>query len=327
MQIFHTGPIVEVSAPAKLNLFLELLARRDDGFHEIETLMTAVSIFDTLKFSSHTDGQLRLKCTWVGGLLARISAADKLSPERQSGSDNDRNLCDWGDLPEAADNIVLTAVERLRQRAGVEQGATIQLLKRIPSAAGLGGASSDAAAALAAANMAWKLGWSSDKLTHVAAELGSDIPFFFFGGAAICRGRGERIERVAGLARMHVVVARPPAGLSTAQVYRHCRVAEKPVSIQPLVSALRNGNLASAGRLLLNRLEEAAARQSPWIARMQREFERLDLPGHQMSGSGTSYFGICRDARHARRVASRLRAAKIGQVYCATTVAAPHRRP
>jgi 4-diphosphocytidyl-2-C-methyl-D-erythritol kinase len=301
---------VRVLAPAKLNLFLEVLERRADGFHEIETLMVAVTVFDTIEFVATHDGLIRLACERPQGVEARARA-------RGAGA----NLL--GEIPEGADNLVVRAVERLRTEAGVGAGARIRLIKRIPSAAGLGGASSDAAAALAAANVAWRLGWPWEKLTQLGGSLGSDVPFFFGPGAAICRGRGERLEPWQTLARMPVVVIRPPEGLSTAEVYRHCAPAERPVPIAPVAQALRRGHWADVGRHLHNRLEPAAARLTDWIERLQSVFHRLDCLGHQMSGSGSSYFGICRNAGHARRMAARLRSEGLGHVAVATTLATP----
>src|SRR5690606_4305446 len=121
-----------------------------------------------------------------------------------------------GDLPTDRSNLAVRAVELLQARAGIEAGATMRLVKRIPSAAGLGGGSSDAAAALMAANQAWGLNWSVSKLETLAGELGSDVPFFLTPGAAICRGRGERVEPLPRTMPLHVVVVRPPVGLSTA---------------------------------------------------------------------------------------------------------------
>jgi len=208
MYLLQTGPLIRIHSPAKINLFLEVLERRKDGFHEIETLMTAINIYDTLYFSASEEGQIRLTCRWALGLKAK----QIFDESKQRGSA-------LGDLPETTDNIVYLAVEKLRQRCGVLQGASIKLVKRIPSGAGLGGASSNAAAALIAANLAWKLGWSHRQLAELAAEIGSDIPFFFgcgmFGsGAAICRGRGERIEPITTMPRYSLVIVRPPEGVS-----------------------------------------------------------------------------------------------------------------
>ena len=295
MRVHRVGDEIVVQAPAKLNLFFEVLAKRKDGFHEIETLMYPIDLYDTLYFRKETTGQLELKCERVG-----------------SGGPGGGSL---GGLPEGRGNIVVQAVELLRRRSGVSAGATLRLVKRIPTAAGLGGGSSDAAAALVAANEAWNLGLSRDRLAAVAAELGSDVPFFLGGGPAVCRGRGERIEPVSVPSVLHAVVVRPPAGLSTADVYEACRPAVRPNGPAPLLSALSQGDMRRAGRLLFNRLEPVAARLSPWTETLRRAMAREDCLGRAMSGSGTSYFGICRHAKHTQRVARRLQANGVGSVF------------
>jgi 4-diphosphocytidyl-2-C-methyl-D-erythritol kinase len=113
----------------------------------------------------------------------------------------------------------------------------------------------------------------------------------------------------------HFAVVRPPAGLSTADVYRACRPAQARRPVEPLVAALRRGDAAEAGRRMHNRLEEAAAGLCDWIGRLKREFEKCGCAGHQLSGSGTCYFGLCRSAAHARRVASVLAGRGVGRVY------------
>jgi len=296
MQIHRSAADIVVQTPAKLNLFFEVLARHDDGYHEIETLMCPIDLYDTLYFKEDPSGQIGLQC------------------ERDSGP-GDPSGSGLGELPEGGDNLAVRACELLREQTGARCGASLRLVKRIPTAAGLGGGSSDAAAAMVVANQGWRLGQSLDDLARIAAKLGSDVPFFLVGGPAICRGRGERVEPVAGLAALHFVVVRPPAGLSTAAVYGACRVPAKPRPLKPLLDALKRGDINRAGRLLFNRLQPAAESLSPWIARLRREFDGLDCPGHGMSGSGTSYFGLCRHAKHARRIAGRLQANGARRVF------------
>jgi 4-diphosphocytidyl-2-C-methyl-D-erythritol kinase len=312
MDFCRVGSALRVDTPAKLNLFLEVLAKRTDGFHEIETLMTAISICDTLLVTGNTEGRIRLSCSWASGIESRFEPP-LVGP--------------FGELPSETDNLVFRAADRLRVRAGVEAGASIRLVKRIPSAAGLGGASSDAAAALVALNDLWRLHWTRPQLARVASEVGSDVGFFLSDAGtgawmATCRGRGERVEPEAGVPRLHFIVAKPPAGLSTSAVYRDCSVPPQPCRSDALRRALRRGDLAGAGRSLFNRLCETADRLCPWIGVVRRAFERSDLLGHQLSGSGTSYFGICRNGRHARHLAVRLRGLRIGEVYYATTTPA-----
>jgi 4-diphosphocytidyl-2-C-methyl-D-erythritol kinase len=294
----HRSPVeLVIHAPAKLNLFFEVLAKRADGYHEIETLMCPIDLYDTLHFEDRPDGPVEFACRRVPG-----------------GSLGDRGL---DNLPEGPENIVVRAVECVRRWTGVRRSARLLLVKRIPAAAGLGGGSSDAAAALVAANEAWRLGRSRRELAQWAAELGSDVPFFLADGPAICRGRGEQVESVTGLGRLHFVVVYPPAGLATAAVYGACRPALRPRSVQPVVDAWRRGDWRLPGRRLVNRLEPAAETLSPWIGRLQREFQQQDCLGHGMSGSGSSYFGVYRHARHARRSAQRLRAKGLGAVFAA----------
>jgi 4-diphosphocytidyl-2-C-methyl-D-erythritol kinase len=271
---------------------LEVLGKRDDGFHEIETLMLPVSLYDSLSIRSRDDGQVVFSSHEV---------------KRQDASSEA--------MPQGDSNLVVRALRLLKQRAGVEGGAEVTLTKRIPMAAGLAGGSSDAAAALLLGNATWGLNWSRSRLADVAAELGSDIPFFLHHGAAVCRGRGEQIEPVEGFGKLHFVVVAPPVGLSTGDVYRHCQPSTSPQRVESLVKALRAGRIGQAARRLCNRLQAAAASLCEWIDRLQFEFSHVDCLGHQMSGSGTSYFGLCRHACHARRIAARLRSRRLGRVF------------
>jgi 4-diphosphocytidyl-2-C-methyl-D-erythritol kinase len=296
MYIHRPGTHVVVQAPAKLNLFFEVLGRRDDGYHEIETLMCPIDLYDTLYCREEPSGHLELTCESIHG------AGPRNGPQSQP-------------LPQGADNLAVKAIEVLRRRAGIDRGVRLRLVKRIPAAAGLGGGSSDAAAAIAAADQVWGLNWPLDRLADAAAEVGSDVPFFLFGGPAICRGRGERIESVASGGILHFVIVFPPVGLSTAAVYAACQPARSPRTVTSLVEACAQNKLNEIGRLLFNRLQPAAKTLSPWIERVERALVREDCPGHGMSGSGSSCFGVCRHAKHARWVARRLQADGLGRVF------------
>ncbi|MBN1590675.1 MAG: 4-(cytidine 5'-diphospho)-2-C-methyl-D-erythritol kinase [Pirellulales bacterium] len=297
---------VVVQAPAKLNLFFEVLGKRRDGYHEIETLMVPIGLSDTLSFEEDSGGQIVFEClgTCPEDATVGVPAIRETNPTT---------------LPVGDENLVVRAVDLIRRRAGVECGAKLRLVKRIPIAAGLGGGSSDAAAALVAANEAWQLGWPRSDLGQLAAELGSDVPFFLADGAAVCRGRGERIEPIETLGTMAFVVVRPPEGLSTAAVYQRCEVPEKPKHVDPILQFLQRGDWVRVGRLLFNRLQPVARELSVWICKLEDALGREDCLGHLMSGSGTCYFGLCRHMRHARRVARRLRAIGVGTTYAVQT--------
>ena len=299
MYVLRRRTRIEIWAPAKLNLFLEVLGRRADGFHEMETLMASISLFDHLTFTASEHSDLQLSCRWA----TRVS-----------------NSADVETLPTGQDNLVIRALDALRQASGVQAGLSVQLVKRIPTAAGLGGGSSDAAAALVAANLIWNLNWSTQRLSEIAATLGSDIPYFLWGHAAVCRGRGEIIDPLTTSWRQHLVVIRPPEGLSTPTVFRQVEISPTPNRIEPMLACLRGRRDREIASHLFNRLQPAAARVSPWIKRLQSEFDRLDVQGHQMSGSGSSYFGLCHSARHANRVSKLLQSRCPGYVFPTRTL-------
>jgi 4-diphosphocytidyl-2-C-methyl-D-erythritol kinase len=170
---------VVVWAPAKVNLYLEVLAKRANGYHEIATLMVAVSLYDTLEFKEETSGEIQFDC-------------------------------DHPELAAAPDNLIQRAAQLLRQRTGCRSGARVRLAKRIPIAAGLAGGSTDPAAGLAGLNELWRLGLRPSELALLGAELGSDVAFFFATSAAWCTGPG-RASRLLGTRTAALVCAGLPA--------------------------------------------------------------------------------------------------------------------
>lgn len=287
-----------VFAPAKVNLFLKILGKRTDGFHELESVMVSLGLYDTLEFCDDPTGKLTLQCRDTAGGLA--NAPTPRTPLV---------------LSSGPDNLVLRAAVLLREYATVGRGAAITLAKRIPLAAGLAGGSSDAAATLVGLNRLWGLGLSLGELHSLAAKLGSDVNFFLSPtGAAICRGRGEQIQPVQLPRPLHLVVVKPPSGLSTALVFRHCQPAQVSLSAEEFLDALQEGRHPLGDRWH-NTLQAPAMELNPDIRRVARAFSRQPVLGHLMSGSGTSYFGVCAHRRQAMSVAGRLRAERLGEVF------------
>ena len=296
-------------APAKVNLYLEILGRRFDGFHELETLMVPLGIYDSLCLTP-----LQAGAPTQAGPIELVVRSPK-----GSGLAIDSIPTDEG-------NLVVSALQLLQQRSGFESGARVQLCKRIPIGAGLGGGSSDAAAALALANRAWKLNWNRQQLAEVAQEIGSDVAFFLANRPAICRGRGEQVEPIQGIPPLHWVVVKPPTTLQTSVVYaknaEHSDNGLPKVAsagLETLLQSLRRGTIGNLQPLIVNHLQSAAARISPWIDRLASAFGRLDFSAHQMTGSGSAYFGVCRSTRHANRLAAVLRNLGLGSVYTTTS--------
>ncbi len=292
-----SGSALVVQAPAKLNLFLEILGKRSDGYHELETLMVTIGIYDTLSFMEEDSEEIRLRIVDAG----RRSASLRSDPEM---------------IPSGPENLVVRAASLLRDFAGIRRGIRITLWKRIPAAAGLAGGSSDAAATLVALNRLWKLRLAEAELISLAGKLGSDVAFFVTGhSAAICRGRGEIVMPLSLPLGLSFVVVRPRSGLSTAAVYQRFKPESKHKRVDPLVQALMIGRMDRAGTELHNALESSARQLNSDVTDVQTELSKLPTLGHLMSGSGTACFALCANRAAARAAASRLRSTGIGRVW------------
>lgn len=270
--------MIHLRAPAKINLYLRVLGRRPDGYHELETVFERIDLADELTFEPEPHG-VRLTCS-----------DPSLSCEE--------------------DNLVLKAARLLQQASGTVRGARIRLVKRIPIAAGLGGGSSDAATTLLGLNELWQLRFDHAKLIVLATQLGSDVPFFLSDAPfAIGRGRGERCEPIASERTLAHVLVVPDAQLSTKDIYASARfdlTAPRP-SVTMVAHALSNGSLGELAKGLWNDLAPEAIRRCPIIARIQSRLRDLGCLGVSVSGSGPSVFGLCRESAHAQELVAALR--------------------
>ncbi len=279
MLIHRHGAAVRLWAPAKLNLYLEVLGRRPDGYHELATLMVAVNLYDTLDIKEEPSG-------------------------------TDRLHCDHPDLPTGPDNLVRRAIDLVRRHTGRREGVEVRLWKRIPVAAGLAGGSSDAAATLAGLNCLWRLGWGRAELARLGAELGSDVPFFFSAPAAWCTGRGERVEPLPLGRPLDFVLASPAEGLSTARVFAALELPAEARSGALVRRAAAAGDVEELGRQLHNRLQPAAERLCPAVAGLCARLDGLGPAGRLMTGSGSTVFALCRHPGEALRIARALHPAR-----------------
>jgi 4-diphosphocytidyl-2-C-methyl-D-erythritol kinase len=262
-------------ASAKVNLALEVLGKRGDGYHEIATVLQAVDLFDRLT----------------------VETADTLSLH-----------VDDPELPTDEGNLVMRAARLLQKTAGIEKGARIELQKRIPVAAGLGGGSSDAAATLWGLNRLWGLRWPRARLQDLAVELGMDVPFFLGTGRAVARGRGERLQTLPGGGGYALVLVNPRAPLSTREVYGRVPAGwhAEPTGTERVIEALRRRNVATLAAALTNNLERVVEPVLPVIGRMKAALLAAGALGAIMSGSGPTVFGLARSLDHARQVRSRV---------------------
>lgn len=266
----------QVTTRAKVNLSLDLIRRRQDGYHEIETIMQSVSLADEMDVEFTRDGQIVIECT------------DPSIPTDES------NLCH-------------RAVTALRKVAGERLGARIRLEKHIPTGAGLGGGSSNAAGILLAARRALRLDIDDRRLERIAAGLGSDVPFMLYGGTMLARGRGEKLTRLEAIKRGWFVIVKPKVNISTAWVYANYRFGltkHRPRTNLKTVNAVL-ARFPAVTLSFRNDLEDVVCPTYPGVSGVLSEllFEKPCFAS--MSGSGSALFAVFEHRDQADKVAER----------------------
>lgn len=262
-----------------MNLALEVLGKRADGYHEIATVLQAVDLFDRLT----------------------VEAAGTISLDTDDPA-----------LPTDDGNLVVRAAILLQKESGVDAGARIGLRKHIPVAAGLGGGSSDAAATLWALNRLWRLRWPKARLDEVAVRLGMDVPFFLGPGRALATGRGEQLEPLPAGGGYALVLVNPRVPLSTREVYERVPAGwrAEATGTERLIEALRTRNVAKVATALTNNLEAIVEPILPAVRQMKAALLAAGALGAVMSGSGPTVFGMARSLDHARQI--RRRVSRVG---------------
>lgn len=297
--------IARTYPPAKLNLFLELLARREDGYHEIDTVMVPIDWRDELRLQIQQDDRIDLQVEWSP---SREAVAKELGVE--ADADASHRLLH---LPTNEKNLVALALRRFRDVHEIEHGFSARLIKQIPAGAGMGGASSDAASALRCAARLCDVPSDAQSVVAIAEEIGSDVPFFLgLGGdrdiaAARATGRGEQLSQVDLSSPIPLVAVFPAVSVSTAEVYSIAQLPTQPVSPSVLLEKLSAGTRRMTTNELVNRLAEPAKKLAPRINQVLESFCRLGLNTCQMTGSGSACFAIADSTEHAERVAADLR--------------------
>jgi 4-diphosphocytidyl-2-C-methyl-D-erythritol kinase len=262
------GVSLEKPSPCKVNLLLNILGRRADGFHELETVLHPVRVFDRLTFARAGQG-IQLSCTLPG-------------------------------LPTDARNLVYRAAVMFLEAAKIKDGVRVALEKNIPLAAGLGGGSGNAAITLLGLNELFGGPLTPDQLQIIAASLGSDVPFFLQGEPALATGRGERIEPLGTFPALRgaaFVLIHPGFGIATAWAYQQLArfphaLNGRPGRAQELISRLRSADLAAAGAEFYNSLEAPALEKYPLLALFQEFLRANGAVATLMSGSGSTTFAV-----------------------------------
>jgi len=262
---------LKFKTPAKVNLGLHVHGKREDGFHELETIFQMVSLFDDVE-------------------LELLSSGIKLE-------------CDMPGIPTDDTNLVCKAALLLRKSYQVEgKGVSIRLKKKIPFGAGLGGGSGNAAGVLMGLNRLWDLNIDREKLFTLAAELGSDVPFFLTSPCALGKGRGERLKVLESCSKFQVLLVFPGFPIATSWVYQNLRLklTKRPNNISILRKNLSLSNITSLGSQLYNDLESVVIQKFPEVKVVKDELWAWGALGVLLSGSGSTVFGIFNDPEKAQ---------------------------
>jgi 4-diphosphocytidyl-2-C-methyl-D-erythritol kinase len=270
----HSQTTYFIQSYAKINLTLDILGRRPDGYHELATVMQTIDLYDTICLTAIEEDCVRVICS---------------RPELSN-----------------ADNLVVRAAQAVRERLGLRQGVLLELQKRIPVAAGLAGGSSNATAVLLALQHWWRLPLSSTDLLAIAVSLGSDVPFFLTGGQALCEGRGEKITPLPAhwpASKRWMLLLKPTIGVSTATVFRSLPASDYTDGnhSSSICTALRTQQ-ELAPEHLHNGLERGVLERYPEVAEAREALLQAGAKDPRLSGSGPTLFATFSDLEHATLV-------------------------
>ncbi len=263
---------MQAFAPAKINLSLKILSRRDDGFHEIETLIAPISVCDEIKI------------------------------RRRSLKKGIEFQCDDPSVPAGDDNLIVRAAKGFFAATKLKPAVSIELKKKIPHGAGLGGGSSDAASTLLALNELFETKLPREALAKMAKAIGSDVPFFIFQSAALCKGRGELVSPMKLRKQLPILLLKPQFGVPTAWAYSHWRGAREIPRVSYAAQEL-------AGQTFLNDLERPVFEKFIFLAQLKMWLlEQPEVGAALMSGSGSTMFAVIRPNADADVLAKRAKA-------------------
>ncbi|GGI43316.1 4-(cytidine 5'-diphospho)-2-C-methyl-D-erythritol kinase [Mammaliicoccus stepanovicii] len=260
------------TAPAKINLTLDTLFKREDGYHEVEMIMTTVDLNDRLTFESRKDGKIV------------INVEHNFVPSDQR-------------------NLAYKAAKLMKDKYQIKEGVTISLEKSIPIAAGLAGGSSDAAATFRGLNQLWEINDTLENLSSLAAEIGSDISFCIYGKTALCKGRGEVLTHLPKPPSAWVVIAKPDIGVSTPEIYGALNLNNRHhIPTEDCQRALNDGDYELLCKSLGNSLEDVTMGLYPEVAKLKNTMKNSGVDATLMSGSGPTVYGLVQKERQAKQV-------------------------
>lgn len=284
----RAGSVINVEAPAKINLTLEILGKRPDGYHELRSIVMPVSLMDTVSVTS-TYAQVAMTLTVGPGVdTTKIGQADR--------------------------NLAVRAARLMQERYRINAGARIHIHKRIPIGGGLGGGSADAAGVIRGLDRLWELKRPCEELMALGADLGSDVPALIHGGAVLMEGRGERVSGLFGdtppavCEGFWLVIANPGLMCPTPDVFRKWRggLTVTPSILHNMTSSIRTSDVSAAADALYNGLQQGVFESYPEVAQTATRLQEAGCLGVLLSGSGASVFGLARDEAHGQEICRKL---------------------
>lgn len=285
---------ITAHAYAKINLTLDVLNKRSDGYHSLVTVMQTISLCDSLEFSQGSRPGICLRCA---GTFASVVPAD-------------------------SSNLAVRAAQSILDAAGIQSGIDILLHKRTPAQAGLGGGSSDAAATLLGVTRLLGLDIGPKLLHELASALGSDVPFFLSGGTAVVRGRGENVSPIVDAPKMWLVIVKPEECVSTAEAYGLLDAIENRASARAtkqFEEAIKSGDIRRTVTGQSNDFEFAILTRLPRLAWLRDELQMAGALTAHLCGSGSAVYGVAKNEADAKQIAARLRA-RYTHVFVARTL-------
>lgn len=263
---------IKLKSRAKINLSLDVIGKRSDGYHEVEMVMQQIDLYDNITINERNDNEIKIFTN-----------------------------CEY--IPKNSTNIAYKAADKLRNVLSICKGVDIHIDKHIPVAAGLAGGSSNAAAVLKGLNKLWSLGLSEKELMDIGVTIGADIPFCILGGTALAEGIGEKLTPIdSNIKNTWIVLAKPPVSVSTKEVYEGLnmsKIKNRPNTTK-LINSIKKGNLYSVSNNMGNVLETVTEKKYSVITEIKRKMMEYNALGSMMSGSGPTVFGIYKNYERAK---------------------------
>lgn len=263
---------IELKAYGKINLGLDVIRKRPDGYHDLDMIMQMVDVYDDIVITKNKTGKIEVKT-------------------------------DTAALSNGKDNLAYMAAKMLMDEFKIKDGVNIYINKRIPIAGGMAGGSSDCATTLMGINQLFELGLSKEELMERGVKLGADVPYCVLGGTAIARGIGEVLTPLLAPADCHVIIAKPPVSVSTAYVYGHIKPLEitKKPDIEAMAQSIKDGDLKKMASLIYNVMEDVTVGEYPIISEIKHVMLDNGALNSIMSGSGPTVFGLFDDKEKAQQ--------------------------